>query len=157
MYMYIYICKLFCVLTSICICYFIEIRPYICMYVCMYVCSYICSYVYIDNVLFRDTTPPPRYLGASVFIPSKTFNVKHSYGYRTLYDNPIMSNAANFQGLVSDSFIMFGGHNGASGSIVDGSSGMHVEVYVIIMIKLTAHTFILYTYMCIYIYIYIYG
>ena len=123
----------------------------------MYVCSYTCSYVYIDNVLFRDTTPPPRYLGASVFIPSKTFNVKHSYGYRTLYDNPIMSNVANFQGLVSDSFIVFGGHNGATGSIVDGSSGMHVEVYVIIMIKLTAHTFILYTYMYIYICIYIYG
>ena len=79
--------------------------------------------MYADNVLFRDTQPSSRYLAATAFIPSKTFNVKHSFGYRTLYDNPIISNSANFQGLVADSFVLFGGHNGATGSIVDGSSG----------------------------------
>jgi len=77
----------------------------------------------LGNVLYKHTEPPPRYLGATVFIPSKTFDIKHSFGYRTLYDNPIISNSANFQGLVADSFVVFGGHNGATGSIVDGSSG----------------------------------
>ena len=92
----------------------------------------------LGNVLYKHTEPPPRYLGATVFIPSKTFDIKHSFGYRTLYDNPIISNSANFQGLVADSFVVFGGHNGATGSIVDGSSGNFCQTCTCI------HTFMYY-------------
>jgi hypothetical protein len=68
--------------------------------------------------------PYSRYLAAMAFLPSGAthFRVK-SFSYRQLYDQPMKSNRANYQSAVSDSLIMFGGHNGASGGIFDGSTG----------------------------------
>merc|ERR1711871_1267220 len=79
------------------------------------------------NVLSDGISPSARYLSASVFLPTKLYDIKHSFGYRSLYDEKIQSNQVNFEGLVADSFVVFGGQNGATGSIVDGSSGGYLN------------------------------
>ena len=48
---------------------------------------------------------------------------RNIWTYRSFYDELIPSTQANFAGQIADSVFIFGGHNGATGSIVDGSSG----------------------------------
>lgn len=99
--------------------------------------------------LFNDTpsnpqlsslmnTPIPRYLSGAAFLPASTFNW-HSQHYlaalevapgssaasidRVLFDANIFSLQANFQSSVADSLLVFGGFDGASGVLDDGSSG----------------------------------
>jgi hypothetical protein len=59
----------------------------------------------------------------------KRFKVKNPYNYRVLYDHKLPSYQANFQGLSTDSLLLFGGYNGAAGSIVDGSSGYYIVAH----------------------------
>ena len=77
----------------------------------------------VGDVLSDAKAPKPRYFSASVFLPTKIYDIKHNFGYRTMYDQKLQSNQVNLQGLKSDSLVLFGGQNGATGSLVDGSSG----------------------------------
>jgi hypothetical protein len=67
--------------------------------------------------------PAGRYLGASVFIPSSTLRPRHRAHYRELYDRAIPSTHMNYAGSLSDSMLMLGGHNGATGSFKGGENG----------------------------------
>jgi hypothetical protein len=67
--------------------------------------------------------PLGRYLSSSVFIPSSAMRWRTQFSYRTLFDQRITSTHANFAGSNADSLLMFGGHNGATGSLEDGSTG----------------------------------
>lgn len=76
-------------------------------------------------VSFKESTVQPigRYLTNIVFVPSKSIKWRSNFSYRLLYDQKVVSTHSNFAGSLTDSLFMFGGHNGASGSIKDGSSG----------------------------------
>jgi hypothetical protein len=67
--------------------------------------------------------PLGRYLSSSVFIPSSAMRWRTQFSYRTLFDQRIISTHANFAGSNADSLLIFGGHNGATGSLEDGSTG----------------------------------
>jgi hypothetical protein len=67
--------------------------------------------------------PVGRYLSSSVFIPSSSMRWRTQFSYRTLFDQRVTSTHANFAGSNADSLLMFGGHNGATGSLEDGSTG----------------------------------
>ena len=67
--------------------------------------------------------PSGRYLAAAVFIPADSLRWKTRYKHRNLYDQPLPSTRTNFQGGISDSLLVFGGFDGATGSVYDGSSG----------------------------------
>jgi len=67
--------------------------------------------------------PLGRYLSSSVFIPSSSMRWRTQFSYRTLFDQRITSTHANFAGANADSLLVFGGHNGATGSLEDGSTG----------------------------------
>jgi len=67
--------------------------------------------------------PAPRYLSAAVFVPSNALHFKKEYSYRNLYDSYPKSTHANYANQLADSLMIFGGHDGATGSIYDGSSG----------------------------------
>lgn len=67
--------------------------------------------------------PQSRYYAGAVFVSSNKIKWVKSLSYRQLYDMPIKSSHANYQGTISDSVLLFGGFDGATGSIFDGSSG----------------------------------
>lgn len=70
--------------------------------------------------------PPMRYLSSIVFIPSNSMHWLQSYpklSYREFYDEHTNSEHANYVNKIIDSLFIFGGSNGATGSILDGSSG----------------------------------
>lgn len=69
------------------------------------------------------TTPVGRYLSGLAFIPSGAMRWRTQFSYRTLFDKRITSTHANFAGANADSVMIFGGHNGATGSLGDGSTG----------------------------------
>jgi hypothetical protein len=71
------------------------------------------------------TMPKSRYLSAATFIPSSQshFGVGAASSYRTLYDQYPRSDRANFAAATADSLLIFGGHDGATGSIQDGTTG----------------------------------
>lgn len=70
-----------------------------------------------------DLVPAGRYLASAAFVPAGSLSWKKSFSYRILYDQQIPSNHANYEGSLADSIFVFGGHDGASGATVDGSSG----------------------------------
>ena len=69
------------------------------------------------------TMPNTRYLSAATFIPSSYTHFKKGYSYRNLYDTYPRSDRANFASSLADSVLIFGGHDGATGSIQDGTTG----------------------------------
>ena len=56
------------------------------------------------NVLSDGISPPVRYLSASVFLPTKLYDIKHSFGYRSLYDEKIQSNQVDSD--IDDIYLM---------------------------------------------------
>lgn len=81
-----------------------------------------------DSPLRRDATfgrrtPSSRYLGASVFIPSHSLHWRSKYTHHNLYDNVISSARTNYEGSIADSVLLFGGFDGSTGSVLDGSAG----------------------------------
>ena len=69
------------------------------------------------------TAPPGRYLSGMVFVSMNSFSWKRTWNYRALFDQLLGSTHANFLGSMSDSLLIYGGFNGATGSMEDGSSG----------------------------------
>lgn len=83
--------------------------------------------------------PAPRYNSGIVFLPSsqvksgamKFFSssssvatvADESISDRMLYDEKLSSTSVNYMGSFVDSLLVYGGFNGASGTIVDGSTG----------------------------------
>jgi hypothetical protein len=81
--------------------------------------------MYKNNVfdLLKTKQPAGRYLSAIAYVPSSALTWRTKFRDRTLFDETHSSYQANFQGTMSDSLIIFGGFDGATGSISDGSSG----------------------------------
>lgn len=71
----------------------------------------------------KGGVPAGRYLAGSVFIPLTTQRKRPGRYYRELYDRPIPSTHTNYAGSNSDSVLIFGGHNGATGSFPGGEGG----------------------------------
>ena len=67
--------------------------------------------------------PAGRYLSGVVFIPAGQMRWRRHFSYRSLFDQRVKSTHANFAGSLIDSLLVFGGHNGATGSLDDGSTG----------------------------------
>jgi hypothetical protein len=68
--------------------------------------------------------PAPRYLSAIVSIPSRFVWWRQSNtSYRSLYDQRPPSSSANYAGSEIDSLMVYGGFDGATGPMRDGSSG----------------------------------
>ena len=67
--------------------------------------------------------PPGRYLSGMVFVSMNLLSWKRTWNYRALFDRLLGSTHANFLSSMSDSLLVYGGFNGATGSIEDGSSG----------------------------------
>jgi subtilisin-like proprotein convertase family protein len=67
--------------------------------------------------------PAIRYLAAATFIPSGSLSWQKQFDYRSLYTDRIPSDYINYMGAVSDTLLVFGGFNGATGRVVDGSAG----------------------------------
>jgi len=76
-----------------------------------------------DSTFGRSDSPSPRYLGAAVFLSSHTLHWHNAYTDRVLYNQQMPSQRTNFQGTVTDSILFFGGFDGSTGSVFDGSSG----------------------------------
>jgi Kelch motif len=68
-------------------------------------------------------SPPGRYYGGMVFVSSKYIKWRRDFSYRALFDQLLPSTHANFVGSMVDSLLLFGGFNGAAGSVNDGSTG----------------------------------
>jgi hypothetical protein len=68
--------------------------------------------------------PARRYLAAMVNIPSRFVWWRQSNtSYRALYDQRLPSSSSNFAGSEIDSLMVYGGFDGATGAMRDGSSG----------------------------------
>lgn len=68
--------------------------------------------------------PARRYLAGLVNIPSRfVWWSQSTTSYRSLYDQRLPSSSANYAGSEIDSLMMFGGFDGATGIMHDGSSG----------------------------------
>ena len=67
--------------------------------------------------------PPGRYLSGMVFVSMNALSWKRTWTYRALFDQLLGSTHANFLSSMSDSLLVYGGFNGATGSMEDGSSG----------------------------------
>mmetsp|Transcript_177 Transcript_177/g.255 ORF Transcript_177/g.255 Transcript_177/m.255 type:complete len:793 (+) Transcript_177:1-2379(+) len=76
-----------------------------------------------DEGTFGSTIPATRYLSAIVFISAAQLSWKNALPLRALYDEPSDSSRINYQGTLTDSLMIFGGFDGATGSVYDGSSG----------------------------------
>jgi hypothetical protein len=63
------------------------------------------------------------YLSAATFITSSNLHFRKEYSYRNLYDRYPKSTHANYANALADTMLVFGGHDGATGSIFDGSTG----------------------------------
>ena len=70
-----------------------------------------------------STMPRTRYLSAAAFIPSRATHFHKEYSYRNLYDTYPRSDRANYASSLADSILIYGGHDGATGSIQDGTTG----------------------------------
>lgn len=86
--------------------------------------------------------PTGRYLSSMVFLPASVFQWKATSDWTTTSTHshhPLMSDQnlfghryvtsyqANYQNVISDSVLLFGGFDGATGSMVDGSSGGYLS------------------------------
>lgn len=67
--------------------------------------------------------PRSRYISSGVFVPASSIHWFSEFSQRILYDTRIPSSKANFAGSLIDSYLIFGGHNGATGTSHDGSNG----------------------------------
>jgi hypothetical protein len=67
--------------------------------------------------------PRPRYLSSIAFIPTNALHFKKKFSHRNLYDQYPVSTRANYANALADSIMVFGGHDGATGGIFDGSTG----------------------------------
>jgi hypothetical protein len=80
-----------------------------------------------NDTTFGSRFPAGRYLSATAFVSSATLRwaptTALSFTHRALYDAPIKSTRANYQGVVADSVVLLGGFDGSSGNVFDGSSG----------------------------------
>ena len=72
---------------------------------------------------FPSRTPTPRYLSAMAFVSKNIFEWRTKYSERKLFDEKMKSSQTNKQGTISDSLLIFGGFDGTSGPVYDGSSG----------------------------------
>lgn len=69
-------------------------------------------------------SPSPRYFASIEYIPStQVWWPQSTLTYRALYDAHIPSSTVNYAGAGIDSMLVFGGANGASGILTDGSTG----------------------------------
>lgn len=121
----------------------------------------------IDITIFNNTPgniqlsglmniPVPRYLAGATFLPAAAFNW-HSNHYltalqnaigasaesvsRALFDSEILSLQGNFQSSVADSLLVFGGFDGVSGVLDDGSTGgLLNDVYLLRLNSLSSNT-----------------
>ena len=84
------------------------------------------------NSAWNAGRPNPRYLSAAGFIPAHAIPWKTQYGNRILYDQLVDSTKANHAGIVSDSLIVFGGFDGASGAKKDGSNGGYMNDMIVL-------------------------
>lgn len=75
------------------------------------------------DATFGRRRPAARYLSAAVFIPSHALHWETKYTHHNLYDQVLPSPRTNYQGSLSDSVLVMGGFDGATGSVVDGSAG----------------------------------
>ena len=67
--------------------------------------------------------PPPRYLSAAAFIPSNKVGWRTQFPPAAYFNRSQSSTHTNLLGSIIDSVIIFGGDNGATGIVYDGSSG----------------------------------
>lgn len=72
---------------------------------------------------FGRAIPAGRYLSAMAFVSSHNLQWRSMYKHRSLYDQTLRSIRTNYQGVITDSIVMFGGFDGATGTIFDGSNG----------------------------------
>jgi subtilisin-like proprotein convertase family protein len=83
--------------------------------------------IHVEKWPYADGTkmlkPRPRYLSSIAFIPAKSIHFKKEFNYRNLYDTAPSSTHANYVNSLADSILVFGGHDGATGGIFDGSTG----------------------------------
>jgi hypothetical protein len=71
-----------------------------------------------------QVSPTPRYLASIAYIPSSQVWWPQSVlSYRALYDQQVPSSTVNYAGAGIDSLMVYGGVNGASGFLSDGSTG----------------------------------
>lgn len=70
-----------------------------------------------------ERLPGPRYLSATAFIPASSTQWLKKFSYRNLYDKYTRSSRSNYASALADSILVFGGHDGTSGSMYDGSTG----------------------------------
>lgn len=69
-------------------------------------------------------SPSPRYLSSIAYIPSaQVWWPQNVLSYRALYDDRVASSTMNYAGAGIDSLMVYGGVNGATGIMSDGSSG----------------------------------
>ena len=69
-------------------------------------------------------SPAPRYLSSIAYIPSsQVWWPQSALSYRALYDEHIPSSTVNYAGAEIDSLLVYGGTNGATGILTDGSTG----------------------------------
>ena len=69
------------------------------------------------------SVPPGRYLSSMAFISTNQVSWRKKFSYRSYFDQILNSTHTNYIGVMTDSLLLFGGYNGVSGSIFDGSSG----------------------------------
>jgi hypothetical protein len=75
------------------------------------------------SVPTRQKAPTGRYLAAGMYISSNDINWRTQYSYRILYDQFLPSIHSNYANSLIDSILLFGGFDGSTGSVFDGSSG----------------------------------
>lgn len=69
-------------------------------------------------------SPTPRYFAGIEFIPSaQVWWPQSVLSYRALYDMRVASSTVNYAGAGIDSLVVYGGVNGATGIMDDGSTG----------------------------------
>lgn len=70
-----------------------------------------------------SSSPAPRYLTAAVYIPSSAVGWRTHFPPSIYFNNTQNSSQFNLAGTMIDSILVFGGDNGATGIVFDGSSG----------------------------------
>ena len=75
------------------------------------------------STTLRANYPSPRYLASSVYLPSTLFAWRRPFDYRGFFDRFLPSTYSNYANGLMDSVFVFGGFDGSTGSLYDGSSG----------------------------------
>lgn len=77
----------------------------------------------LGDTTFGSRVPAGRYLSATTFVSTGNMRWSTALTHEALYNNPIKSMRSNYQGIISDSILLFGGFDGTTSSAYDGSSG----------------------------------